>query len=72
MILFPLHRSGGFGGDVVDDTVNAVDLIGDPAGDLGQDVIRKPGPVGGHRILGGDRTQDDRVTIGAAIALHPH
>ena len=31
--LFPLHRSGGFGGDVVDDAVDAVDLVGDAVGD---------------------------------------
>ena len=27
------------------------------------------GPVGGHRVLGGDRAEDDRVAVGAAVAL---
>lgn len=31
--LFPLHRSGRFGGDVVDDAVDAVNLVGDAVGD---------------------------------------
>lgn len=28
---FPLHSAGGFGGDVVDDAVDAGDLVGDAA-----------------------------------------
>ena len=29
----------------------------------------QPGPVGGHRVLGGDRPEHDRVAVGAAVAL---
>ncbi len=31
LISFPFHSAGGFGGDVVDDAVDAGDLIGDAA-----------------------------------------
>ena len=30
----------------------------------------QPGPVGGHRVLAGDRPQHDRVAVGAPVALH--
>lgn len=34
IFLFPLDGSAGFGGQVIQDTVDALDLIGDPVGDM--------------------------------------
>ena len=36
--LFPLDGAGGLGGHVVDDAVDAADLVDDARGGLGQDV----------------------------------
>ena len=44
-------------------------LVGDPGRDRLQHVVGQPRPVGGHRVLGGDRAQHDRVAVGAAVAL---
>ena len=46
------------------------DLVDDPVGDALQQVIGQPGPVGGHRVVGGDGAEHDRVGVGALIALH--
>ena len=32
-------------------------------------VVGQAGPVGGHRVLAGDRTEHDGVAVGAAVAL---
>ena len=45
------------------------DLVDDPVGDALQQVVGQPRPVGGHRVLRGDRADHDRVGVGAAVAL---
>ena len=70
--LFPLHRGGGFGGDVVDHPVDVADFIGDAARDLGQQVIGNPCPVGGHKIVGGDSTDGQQMVIGPVVAHDAH
>src|SRR5690606_3062956 len=67
--LLPLDGSRWLRGHVEHNAVNVGDLIGDAGGDTLQDLIRQAGPVGGHGILGGHRTQHDRVTVGAAVTL---
>ncbi len=59
--LFPFDGAGGFGGDVVDDAVDAGDLVDDPAGDGFEDVVRDFGPVGGHAVLARHRAEGDAV-----------
>src|SRR5229473_7491498 len=46
----PLDGARGLGGDVVDDAVDALDLVDDPARDPAQQVVGQPRPVGGHGI----------------------
>ena len=68
MILFPLHRSGGFGGDVVDDAVDAVNLVGDAVGDGCEDIIRDSCPVCGHEVVRCDGTDRDDILVRSVIA----
>ena len=37
--LFPLHRGGGLGGDVVEDAVDALDLVHDAVGGGGVEAV---------------------------------
>src|SRR5690348_17115562 len=67
--LLPLDGAGGLAGDVQDYAVDFADLVGDAGGDAGYQVVGEAGPVGGHRVLAGDRAQDHRVAVGAAVAL---
>ena len=68
MVLFPLDRSGGLGGDIVHDAVYAGDLVYDTAGSLVEDVIRDARPVSGHKVARGDAAQREGVIVGAAVA----
>ena len=45
------------------------DLVDDPARDRLQQVVGQARPVGGHRVLGRDRADHDRVAVGALVAL---
>ena len=47
---FPLHRCGGLAGDVVDNSVDALDLVDDAAADLVEQLVGDAGPVGGHEV----------------------
>ena len=47
----PFDRRRRLRADVVDDPVDAGDLIDDPRRDLAEDVVRELGPVGGHPVL---------------------
>src|SRR5262245_39804247 len=52
--LLPLDGSGGLGGDVVDDPVDALHLVDDPARDRGQHLRGDARPIGGHGVHRGD------------------
>ena len=66
--LFPLHRCGGFAGDVVDHSVDALDLVDDAAADLVEQLVGDAGPVGGHEVLGRHSAQRKHAVVAAAIA----
>src|SRR5262245_1336807 len=66
----PLDGRGRLRRDVVDDAVHAGNLVDDPARDRLEHVVRDPRPVGGHRVLGGHRADDDGVGVRALVALH--
>ena len=65
---FQLHRGGGLGGDVVEDAVDALDLVHDAAGDGVEQLPRQTRKVGGHEVLCLYRAQRDGVVIGALVA----
>src|SRR6476619_5186056 len=67
--LLPLDRRGGLRGDIERHPVHVFDLVDDPVGDSLQQVIRETGPVSGHRVVGGDGADHDRVGVGAAVPL---
>ena len=54
MRLFPLHRCGGFAGDIVGDAVDVGDFVDDADGDTVQDFVGDSGPLSGHKVGGGD------------------
>src|SRR5512134_238299 len=66
--LLPLDRRGRLRRDVVDDAIHAGNLVDDPVRDRLEHVIRDPRPVRGHRILGGDGADDDRVGVRPLVA----
>ena len=66
--LFPLYRCRGLAGDVVDDSVDALDLVGDAAGGLGEDLVWNGGVLGGHEIGGHHSAERHGVVVGAEVA----
>src|SRR6218665_1963660 len=65
---FPLDRARGLAGDVVDDAVDAADLVDDPRGGLAEDFPGELEEVGGHAVGRGDRAQGQDVFVGAGVA----
>ena len=70
--LFHLHGRGGFAGDVVEDAVDAGDLVDDAGADPVQEVIGQAGPVGGHEIVRPDGPEGDGVVIRSPVAHDAH
>lgn len=52
--LFPLNRAGRFGRDVVDDAIDAADLVDDACSGAAQDVPGELVEVGRHAVGGSD------------------
>ena len=70
--LFPLNGCRGLAGDVINDPVDALDLVDDAGGDLVQHVVGDAGPVGGHKVAGGDGAESQSVVIGPAVTHNAH
>src|SRR5438034_2031372 len=68
----PFDRRRRLRGDVVDDPINARDLVDDAAGDLCEDLVWQPGPVGGHAVLALHGSHSHHVAIGAVVAHHSY
>ena len=47
---FPLDSCGGFGGDVIDDSVYVFDFVYDAVRRLIEEFVRQFAPVGGHKV----------------------
>ena len=47
LFLFPFDCGRGFGGDIVHNSVDARDFVGDASGDFCQKLIGKPCPING-------------------------
>ncbi len=68
----PTRSSRRLRRDVEHDAVHVRDLVRDAVRDLREGVVGQARPVRGHGVLRGHRTQHDRVTVGAAVALDTH
>src|SRR5437764_12352813 len=64
----PLDRAGGFGGDVVDDAVDAAHLVDDAGGGAAQNLVREGEIVGGHAFGRGDGPEVAGELVGAGVA----
>ena len=67
--LLPLDRRDGLGGEVEEDAVDAVYLVGDTFGDVLQKLEGDVLDGGGHRVGGVDSAQDDGPCKGAFAVL---
>src|SRR5690606_8425957 len=54
---FPLDRARWFRGDVVDDAVDAADLVDDAGGGAAEEIHVVVVEIGGHPVDGGDGAQ---------------
>src|SRR5438132_11121354 len=73
--LLPLDCAGGFGGDVVDDAVDAAHLVDEAGRGAPQELVREREVVGCHAVGRGYRAQRADEIVGAAVAHHadaPH
>lgn len=69
--LLPLDGGRGFCGDVVDDAVDALDLLHDAGGRGAQHGVGQLHPIGGDGVVGVDGAQGDHVLIrSAARGVH--
>src|SRR3954453_44766 len=68
----PLDRRRRLRTDVVDHAVDTLDLVHDARGDRGEDLVRQPGPVGGHAVTAFNRPDRNRVFVGARVTHHAH
>ena len=66
--VIPTRWWRGAGGDIVDDTIDALHLVDDAGGDLVQHIVGDTGPVGSHEVAGGDGAERQGVIVGAAVA----
>src|SRR6266480_1280112 len=69
-VLLPLDGAWWFRGDVVRHAVHTRNLADDALRDQIEDVVREPGPVGGHGILGRHDPDDDGVLVRPTITHH--
>src|SRR3954471_13384408 len=65
----PFDRARWLRRDVEDHPVDVAQLVDHARRDLLEQVVRQAGPVGGHRVVGGHRADDDDRAVGALVAL---
>ena len=69
-LLLPLDRARRLRGHVVDEPVDAGDLVDDTVGDPLEQVVRQARPIRRHGVLARDRPQDDGIPVGPLVAHH--
>src|SRR5215203_3884279 len=65
---FPLYGARGLARDIQRDPVDAGDLVDDAVARAFEQVVRKAGPVCGHRVVRGDGPDHHRVGVGPRVA----
>ena len=72
MVLLPLDGSGGLGGQVIEDAVDALDLGDDTAGDMVQQLIGNRLDGRGHGVRGIHSADDGAPLVHPLAVLHAH
>ena len=68
--LLPLHGGGGFGGDVVQNAVDALYLIDDAHGSPVKHFIGNACPFRSHEVVRDDAAENHRGIVSAAVTHH--
>ena len=68
----PLNGGGGLGGNVVDHTVDALDLVDDARGYFGEQILWQMDKIGGHAIHRVHTTKRRHIFIRALVTHHTH
>ena len=63
--LFPFDGAGGFGADIVDHSVDAVDFVDDSVGKGAEQFVGQVRPICGHTVRTGDGSNGNHVFISA-------
>src|SRR4029453_8040297 len=71
-LLFPFNRRWRLRADVVNDAIDSLDLVDDPARDTGQKIVWEAGPIGGHAVSAFGGSNGDGVFIRTRITHHAH
>src|SRR6185436_17666624 len=66
--LLPFYGRRWLRADVVDHAIDALHFVDDTRRDVRQQIVRQPGPVGGHAVAALDGPDRDRVLVGALVA----
>src|SRR5205807_6590250 len=72
---FPLNRPRGFACNIEADAIVAFDLVDYATGKLLHQIVGEFHPIGGHTVLGFDRSNRDCVIVSALVAHYadaPH
>src|SRR5438477_12378835 len=68
--LFPLDGGRRLRANVVNDPVDSLDLIDDPARNPPEHLVREREPVGSHAVGAGNGAQTEDVLIGSLVPHH--
>ena len=70
--LFPLNGVGWFGTDVINYAINAFYFINNAAGNFAKQRVGESGPVWGHGIGAGHRTNSCNVFVNPPVSHNSH
>ena len=70
--LFPLNRADRLRGEIVENAVDAVDLVGDAVGNLVENGVGDLLDGGGHRVARVDGADDGGPALVSAAVLDAH
>lgn len=65
--LFPLNCSGWFRGYIIDHSIDMSALVCDAVADFGKNIIRNSCPVGSHKVIGCNGSDDNHIVICSVV-----
>ncbi len=66
--LFPLNSSRRLRSNIIDNSVDVVDLIAEAVRNTSEDIIRDTSPVSSHKVVSSNGTDSDEVVVGTVVA----